>query len=521
MPRTDAISCTEELWLCLHFPQLALAVFEERDAARAAVVVEQRVVHCSNRDDLEPGLAVSTANSLHADLLVLERAPAREAELLENLACLAYGFTPMVALAADNSLLLEIGSCRRLYRGINPLLLLLQNALVERGLLAYCGVAQTPKAAWLLGRFPHPPALFADQLHDAVLQRQLDALPVAYLPLAVDIIESLQQMGLTTLGALRALPEAALGKRFGADVVRYLQQLSGARADPQQAFVPAPIFNQGLTFLDGVPQRQMLLFPMKRLLQRLGDYLRARQLHCHVLRWQLYDAHQVQAEIVVELSRTQSDLAALLELSRIKLDQVTLRESVFSLSLHSDAFFETAPVSEQLFPDARDQAAAGHALFDKLRARLGSDALQRIECRESLWPERSWHVREQRVSEQKIRKPETATVAPSEFRGGAARPVWLLPQPQPLRERDGIPLLPKPLTLLRGPERVDNHWWRAEGEGEYQVRDYFVARTHDDRLCWVYREFFFPLVESGESEENIAAESDTPACRWFLHGWFA
>ncbi|MDB6061636.1 MAG: dinP [Verrucomicrobiaceae bacterium] len=521
MPRTDSSASPEPVWLCLHFSQLALAVFE-RDPARPAIAIEQRRVWCSNRDNLEPGLAVSTASSLYADLLMLEREPQREAELLQNLACLAYGFTPMVTAAAGNSLLLEIGSCRLFYRGLSPLLALLQSALEERGHAVLSGVAHTPKAAWLLARRPHLPALIDERLHIEALYTQLAAVPIDDLQIAANDRAALQQMGLATLGAVQALPYAAVGKRFGADVVNYLQQLWGDSADLQDFFRPAPVFRQGLTFLDGVPQRQMLRFPMKRLLQRLCDYLRARQLLCHVLRWRLYDAHAVQADIVIELSRTQNDLPALLELSRIKLDQVVLKESVFSLSLHSEDFFEAAPASTQLFPDAREQDEAGHALFDRLRARLGSDALQRIEPCESLWPERSWQV------------ADHPTAKRPAVRGGGPRPLWLLPQPQPLRERDGLPLWKTALTLLRGPERVDNHWWQAEGASrDYQVRDYFVARTHDDRLCWVYREFFLPLLDSFTASEQASSEDGATSAvaaseplqplqyRWFLHGWFA
>ncbi|MET0379330.1 MAG: DNA polymerase Y family protein [Spongiibacteraceae bacterium] len=506
------MECADDIWLCLHFPQLALAVFGERDPEQPAAVIEQRLLHCANRANLEPGLAVSTASALYADLLVLERQPQRETELLQGLAYLAYRFTPAVTVAADNSLLLEVGSCRRLYRGIKPLLEQLQNALHERGHTAIYGLAHTPKAAWLLARPSrlngHPPALVADQIDVAVLQGQLTALSIACLQIDNNSRIALQQMGIATLGDLLALPVAAIGKRFGGQVVRYLQQLRGESADPQSFFIPAPVFRQGLTFLDGIPQRQMLLFPMKRLLHTLCDYLRARQLFCHVLRWQLFDAHQSQAEIIIKLSRTQNDWQTFLDLSRIKLDQVILRESVFSVSLYSDDFFASAPVSNQLFPDAKDHADAGHALFDRLQARLGKAALQRIEACESLWPERGWQIADTAATfstknrSAKIPSAKTLSAKAPASASGGPRPLWLLPQPKLLRERDGQPLLQYTLTLLRGPERVDNHWWDSKNKNNnQQARDYFVARTRDGRLCWLFQE--------------------TDNRQWFLHGWFA
>ena len=488
------------VWLCLHFPQLALEVFDDRDASHPAAAIERRVVHCANRDNLEAGLALTTAYALYPDLLVLERQPQREADLLQNLAALAYGFTPAVSLAADNSLLLEIGSCRRLYRGILPLLERLQSALLQRRHQVLSGFAQTPKAAWLLARYPQVPALNRDDLDLAELQSQLDAMPVALLQIDAASIKSLLHMGVETLGQLRALPAAALSKRFGQALVDYLQKLWGDTIDPQLLFSPAPVFRQGFAFVDGIPQRQMLLFPMKRLLQILCDYLRVRQLHCHVLRWQLFDAHQLQAEIIIELSRTgmsrtQNEWPDFLELTRLKLDQVTLRESVFSLNLLSEDFFATAPASTQLFPDAKDHAEAGHALIDRLTARLGKEALQRVEVCDAHWPEHSWRS----AGYRSISHREAAPTMPMEFPAlPAPRPLWLLPEPKPLRLRDGQPFLQSVLTLLRGPERLGSHWWCETAAGG---RDYYVARTRDGRLGWIYCE-----------PESL---------QWFLHGWFA
>jgi protein ImuB len=467
------------LWLGLHFPQLALAVFDDRDPQRPAAVIESRRVHCANRDNLTPGLPLATAQALHPDLLAMERQPLRESELLQNLALLAYDFTPDVALAPDDSLLLEIGSCRRLYRGTKVLLDRLRDAVHERGHVAIFGLAATPKAAWLLAQRP-------DATHP---QQQLDAVPVARLPLAADIVEGLLQMGLETVGQLRTLPRAALGKRFGATLTDYLARLWGECADPQIFFTPPPVFRQGLAFIDGIAQRQMLLFPMKRLLQSLCDYLRARQLRCHRLHWQICDAHHVQAEILVELSRTQNDWQGFLELTRLKLDQVVLREAVFSLHLHSADFFEAEPAATQLFPDARDNADAVHALRDRLAARLGSDALQRVAACDAYWPEHSWRALQ---LEESVESPAVTNPAP--------RPLWLLPQPKLLRLRDGQPYLQSALTLLRGPERIGSHWWRDES----CERDYYVATTADGRLCWIYC-------------ERLSSQEQS---QWFLHGWF-
>jgi len=481
----------DSLWLCLYFGRLALDVFDQRDScdthanARPIAVIEQSCVHCANRDNLPAGLALATAHALHPDLLALERQPERERDYLHNLAHWAYQFTPGVVIGHCNSLLLEIGSCRRLYRGTHNLLEKIQRSLQRRRQYAEFGLARTPKAAWLLAQCRCEPALRGDHVDDALLQRQLAMTPITVLEIAGDSQRALQQMGFSVLGALRDLPNAALGKRFGETFVDYLQKISGEKPDPQIFFTPAPRFQHGLAFIDGVAQRQMLLFPMRRLLQSLHDYLRVRQLHCHTLHWQLFDAHQVRAEFSIELSRTQNHWHNLLELSRLKLDQVPLPAAVFSINLYCEDFFEALPAAQQLFPDANDQREAAAALIDRLQARLGKESLQRIAVQDSHWPELTWRFEEKNA-------------VPANRRSSRAhRPLWLLPQPQIISQRDNQPCWLTPLILLRGPERIGNHWWQEETS----ERDYYIARNARGVICWIFH------------------ERETQ--RWFLHGLFA
>ena len=486
----------DSLWLALHFAQLALDVFALRDDTRAIAVVAQRRVHCANRDNLPPGLAIATAHALHADLLALERRPERECAALQQLAHWAYRFTPGVVIAEGNTLLLEIGSCRRLYRGARNLLRNLGQALQQRQQRARFGLARTPRAAWLLAQCACPPALAGERVNDDLLREQLAAIPVAALAVDAETQRALMQMGLATLGALNGLPAAALGKRFGAGFIDYLGKVHGTRPDPQRFFTPAPQFHHGFTFIDAVAQRQMLLFPMKRLLQMLDDYLRARQLHAHTLHWQLFDAQRVQARLSLELSRAQYRWHDLLELSRLKLDRVEIADSVFGIDLGCGDFFEAIPAPSQLFPDAGARRDAAAALRDRLRTRLGAEALQTIAVQEAHWPEHAWRYDGAVPAQGHAGASMHAADAPP-ARDECPRPALLLPQPQRLPQRDDRPCWPTPLELLRGPERIGNHWWQ-EDSGE---RDYYIARNARGMHCWIYR--------------------DRATRHWFLHGLFA
>lgn len=472
------------IWLGLRFERLPLEIIEH-DGERPFAIVEQQRIFLSNHEAVDPGMAVATAHALVADLIAVARDAAREQQALQGLALWAYQITPAVTIAAENSLLLEIGSCRQLYGSLSQLLMRIQATLAQRGHAVLMGLAHTPKAAWLLAQWGPAPALGdGGGIDPELLQRQLAMVPVAALPIDEKLRARFQQMGIETLGRVLTFDPAVLGKRFGAECIRYLQQLTGHVPDPQTMLELAPQFDQSLAFLDGIPNRQTLLFPMKRLLQTFSDYLVARQLHCRALQWRFSDAHVVRTSVDIELSRPHHRWKSLLDVSQLKLDRVELPELVFSITLFCDQFLPAGAASFQLFEEdcANEE---GHVLLDRLASRLGADALQRISTADSLWPE---------AASRCIGFTETPeqTLAPC-----GVRPTWLLPQPEPLKIRGKGLFWRAPLEILRGPERLES----PPENGQVFLRDYYVARESTGRICWIFREL------------------DTD--RWYAHGLFA
>lgn len=472
------------IWLGLRLGHLALECLDRGDG-RPVAVIDQHRIHVADHPALEPGMAVATAQALVADLKAVSRDSESEVLALEALALWAYQVTPAVTVAADNTLLLEIGSCQRLHGDLMGLIVRLRADLEQRGHRVAVGLAHTPKAAWLLAQdYCPPPALRRDGLDVGLLQQQLAAVPIDGLPVEERIILRLQHMGIETLGRVLGFEPALIGKRFGADFIRYLQQLTGHLPDPQPLLELPPVFDQHQAFLDGVANRQTLLFPMKRLLQTFSDYLVAQQLYCRAFEWRFSDAHRVCGTMLVELSRPHHRWKSMLDVSALKLDQVELPELVFSVTLYADQFVPAGAASFQLF--AEDQADdEGHALLDKLASRLGVHVLQRVSTEESLWPE---------VASQSIALSE----APRQVTAPAGeRPTWLLPMPERLSVRGDQLCWHEPLEILRGPERLDS----PPDRGAVRHRDYFIARETSGRICWIFREL--------DSQQ------------WFVHGLFA
>lgn len=72
------------------------------------------------------------------------------------------------------------------------------------------------------------------------------------------------------------------------------------------------------------------------------------------------------------------------------------------------------------------------------------------------------------------------------------------------------PLYQGPLTLLAGPQRLEAGWW---GGGDCALRDYFLARSEQMGLLWIYRE---RLAGPGRAGQRADADAG-----WYLHGLFA
>jgi protein ImuB len=169
--------------------------------------------------------------------------------------------------------------------------------------------------------------------------------------------------------------------------------------------------------------------------------------------------------------------------------------------LRSGPLLEIAETPAALFAgDARGSSAVVSQLIERLRARLGVEAVHGVCLVPEHRPESAWRIVDIDVTQAWKRpragaKPAPATTTES------PRPLWLLPEPQPL---DGAerPRYEGALEIEDGPERIETGWW----DGKDVARDYYVARTRAGVRLWIYRERGRAHRESRHS--------------WFLHGVF-
>ena len=192
------------------------------------------------------------------------------------------------------------------------------------------------------------------------------------------------------------------------------------------------------------------------------------------------DARIEATTLQIALAEPSRDSAHLLALLRERLARLTLPAPTLDLSLHAEDIARRAPPNAELFPTPASEQDGLTRLIERLQARLGPEQLIRIAPTQDHRPERAT-----------VSRVADATMRPMRSRGGDAaaatspklRPVWLMHQPEPLRERDARPLLDgHVLQLLSGPERIETGWWDA-GLVE---RDYYIAQQPGGALVWIY-----------------------------------
>lgn len=530
------------LWLCLRFPLLPLEVFSTGGArpltSRAAVVMHQHRVLLGNRlateAGVKPGLTLATAQALCAGLAVFDRDSRQEALLLKNLAYTCYRFTPTITLGSPaylprepGYLLLEIGGCLKLFKGLPRLLRLITETINQQGHEHTPGLAPTPGAATLLSHVEGDPlACFHPDTgvinNPAAFQQNLHDLPLALLDCPDKLKNKFLSTGFHKLGDLLALPGPAIGKRYGLDFLKYLKQLSGEQADPQKNLELPPQFASTLHFNDAISSAAMLAFPMQRLLLALSGYLHGRQLHCQQIRWRLGlspvgGIGATSTDLRLGFARPHNQLAHFLSLSRLQLEQQTLPGPVESLTLYADQLMAAEQKNTDLFgglsaDNAADQQDDLLMVLDKLRTRLGENNVYGLGAVDSHIPEQAWTTApldKQRKTQKarKTQKPGALSVKNKSFAGNKKNPInktsgntptrprWLLAKPTPVQIHNQQLYWQGPLELLQGPERIEGNWWQNP-----VCRDYFIARHDSGALYWLYR--------------------DRLNKRWFIHGLF-
>lgn len=473
-------------WLCIRMPRLPLEIFtrSEHGQGHALVVAEARqravVLLCNQTAydaGIHAGMPVSSARALIGNLVVLLRDDRAERHALRRLAGWLYQFSSQVSLRPPCTLLLEIQGSQELFGGRAALLDRIYSGLATLGYQVHSAGAPTPLAAYSLA------CCGSDRQVGSVdeLPAALAPLPLSVLDWEQKLLDRLEGMGIRRLGELFRLPRDGLARRLGPDSVKYLDRMLGRCLDPLKLYRPPARFNSRLQLPAEVGQASALLFALRPLLLELTGWLQGMSAGVQRLDFMLWHRQGRQTGFTLGVYEPGRDLQQFTLLLRERLERLELQEPVVEVGLRTDRLRETGLQTADWF--GKIEGGNPNALLDRLRARLGDEAVCGLTSVAEHRPEYAWSY---------SREPGSGGE-----RHGATRPLWLLPVPRQLQTRNGRPCLQGLLSLELGRERIESGWWDEQDV----ARDYFVASNPGGSCFWVYRE--------------IGA-----ARRWFLHGIF-
>ena len=460
------------LWIALYFPCLPLEAFPQASAQPEswAVTDGPAVTVCNAQAGargVRSGMRLSAACALAPSLNYRPRDPAAETAALDQIAAWAGQYTPSVTLQPPCGLLLEIEGSLKLLGGIRKILESIRRGGAEMGYTLKLACAPTVAAAWLLARAGSEKIISGKR----AIESAIAPLPVAALDCSTQTLATLEAIGARVIGDLLQLPRDGLTRRCGQPLLDQLDRAFGVLPEARRFYAPQPRFAAELDLGTGVTSTEALLFAAKRLLTQLTGYLAGR---CGgVQRFNLVLVHEDHADTVLEIGLVTParDAGRFVTLVRERLAAHALTAPVCRIRLEADDILALADNSGDLFPDRTNTSGDWTQLIERLRARLGADAVQGLSPRHEHRPEYAW---------QTIVPGTRITQVPPR-----PRPLWLLAAPRALKEiaekphyRNGA------LALIAGPERIESGWWDGGGI----KRDYFVAQTPDHATLWIYRE---------------------------------
>jgi protein ImuB len=423
----------------------------------------------------------------------------------------ALQFTPRVA-QVDEALLLEASGSERLWGGRKRLLRRLVQECEPLAGVQWAHGATSLAALALLRlklRGEAPPARLPQDL------------PLDTLTAAREHVPTLERTGARTWGDLRALPRAGVARRFGAALLDALDAGCGDRPERYDWLQVPEAFDLKLELAALATTAPELMWSAQRLLTQLQVWLQAR--HRGVLALELewtLDLRRLNGvrlpsheQLAVRTAQPTQDISHLRRLVGEHLSRATLSAPANHLRLRSIETLPWGGADKSLLPEDNVKGERLHQLVERLSVRLGEGNVLVAQAQEDHRPERmqQWVAARAAPHPSPLPKGEREPGRQEGVRGttDALYPPWLLPRPLPLEVHNSVPHYCGPLRRLTRLYRVETGWWEG---GKPALRDYFIARSEEAGLVWIYRERPLQLARGLENAQEF---------RWYLQGLYA
>ncbi len=452
------------------------------------VVDDRGVVTASTAPEIRPGMRRREAEALCPTVLTLQGDPGAETATFEPAVRAVEALVPRVEVAAPGLLFVPVAGAVRYYGGERQLaehVVAALDAAVGQG--SRVGVADGPFAARLAAAEAGEGPLIVDDTAAFLSRCDVSVLGMA------DLIETFRWLGLSTLGDLAALPQAAVASGFGTAGLTAHRLASGDDREPDPRPLPVDVVAEE-RFDPPLATVEQAAFASRTLAERLMEALAPAGGIPHRV--------EVAAVSAAGEERRRTWRSA---------DPFTVRELAARVRWQLDAWVGHGGISGgivrlRLVP--ADLSDRGRQLS------FGEDAATRLEARRALaraqalvGPDGVLSARPQggRTPAEQVQwhrwdepaaRPARDPAAPWPGRLPGPAPALVPPEPQPLDvEWDaGFPTRVRlgsrwePVLSWAGPWRDTGRWWEGEGPADrYQVvtsAGAFLIETRDG-ACFV------------------------------------
>lgn len=414
------------------------------------------------------------------------------------MACWALQFTPCVAVTGqDHVLLMEVASVLKLWGGKHALLKRLHEGCMHLGWVAPDAIsiacAPTARAAqWL--------ALAENATEQALAQCSIDVIEEARPMLA-----TFARMGIGHIGQLNKLPRAGLARRAGLPLIHALDEAFGTRPHALRWIAAPEQFHIKRELAARADHTAPIEQAASRCFHELAAWLLARQMAVHAITVTLHHDDPPHTLMKLKFAGASRDIHRFTRLFSEKLARFRLPKPVYEISIAADAPVPLAHRTDDFLGADAQAFEAMHELIERLSARLGEDKIQRLALQDEHRPEQAMRsfacMADEPQSLLRVHHDSRYRDSPRIHQDEsirAHRPGWLLRAPIRLAMHGDRPAYHGALQLLAGPERIEAGWWDDAPSGPVR-RDYFIARSEQEELLWVFR---------------------TPMHEWYLHGLF-
>ena len=457
---------------------------------------------------LKIGMALTDARAMYPALPAEETDPEAERRLLEAVADWCDRYTPLVGLDPPDGLLLDITGCAHLFGGEAALARDLVRRLALQGLHARVALADTVGCAWGMARYGEQTIVPRGETAAAV-----SALPIAALRVDTDAVIKLASLGLRRVADLVTRPRAPLAARFGAELVRRLDQALGQLDEPISPRLPVPQALAEQRFPEPVAREADVLGTIEHLARQLATVLERRGEGGRLFQVALFRTDGVVHRLEFGTSAPLREPARVRKLFE---ERLAVLGDACDPGFGYDVIRLAARRTERTDPAQTGLAGSDHAeelmhLIDRLGARFGPRRITRLVPQNT-------HVPEYAMAHVPAHQAQAAACPweDEQDSAGPSRPLRLFERPEPIEAiaevPDGPPVqfswrqVTHHVARAEGPERIAMGWWRDEC-GNKLTRDYFRVESRTGARAWLYREGLY------------GRESSRP--RWFLHGLMA